>query len=173
MLLRIGRLVLRFLLSCPPSANDPATRATTFVAVLGFALVGPLGCSHRDPDIVPVRGKVLLDGKPLALKDVSFAPVAGAAGRGGFARTQPDGSFELRTVVPGAIRMYRGATPGNYIVIVTEPNFAMDLLPAQSAPKGSEIPVPAVYQDPAKTPLRAEVGHDAQDFLFELSSKAK
>ncbi len=137
------------------------------------AVAGIAGCGRRDPEIVPVRGRVLLDGKPLPLKDVAFMPTAGTVSHGGGARTRDDGSFELRAVVPGALKIYRGARPGAYAVVVSEPDFASEAEPGQPVPKGSGIPVPAVYQDAAKTPLRAEVGPDEKDFLFELSSKAK
>jgi hypothetical protein len=140
---------------------------------MGIALAVLVGCSRRDSDIVPVRGKVLLDGKPLPLKDVAFVPAAGTTSHGGRGRTRDDGSFELRAVVPGAVKIHLGARPGAYAVIVSEPDFAAEVEPGQPVPKGSGIPVPAVYQDAAKTPLQAEVGGEGREFVFELSSKTK
>jgi hypothetical protein len=146
-------------------------KSRAVVASLVVAALG--GCGRQDPDIVPVRGKVLLDGKPLPLKDVGFVPAAGSASHGGFARTREDGTFELRAVVPGALKIHHGARPGTYAVVLSEPDFSADVEPGRSVPKGSGIRVPAVYQDAAKTPLRAEVGPEENEFLFELSSKAK
>jgi hypothetical protein len=141
--------------------------------VASLVVAALAGCGRRDPGIVPVRGRVLLDGKPLPLKDVGFVPAAGRDSHGGFARTREDGTFELRALVPGAVRIHHGARPGAYAVVLSEPDFSADVEPGQPVPKGSGIPVPAVYQDAARTPLRAEVGPEEKEFLFELSSKAK
>jgi hypothetical protein len=149
------------------------TTSTTAVLYAAISLAGLIGCGSRDPGIVPVSGRFLIDGKPLPLKDVAFVPIAGTAGPGSCARTRDDGSFELVAFVPGAVKIHRGARPGAYAVIVSEPDFAAEAEPGQPVPKGSGIPVPAVYQDAAKTPLHAEVGGEGREFVFDLSSKTK
>jgi hypothetical protein len=157
----------------PAALHDIVNRFKPLAPFAILIVAALAGCGRRDPDVVPVRGKVLLDGKPLPLKNVGFVPVAGSASHGGFARTREDGSFELRAVVPGALKILKGARPGAYAVVVSEPDFAADVEPGQPVPKGSGIPVPAIYQDAAKTPLQAEVGGDGREFVFELSSKTK
>src|SRR5688572_2871703 len=63
------------------------------IALLSFAAVAFAGCQPKS-NTVPVRGRVLLDGKPLAQGMIATLP---SAGRGANGRIQPDGTFELRT----------------------------------------------------------------------------
>src|SRR5262245_32840897 len=59
-----------------------------------FLLVASIaGCKPKS-NVAPVRGKVTLDGKPLAQGMIATLP---AAGRGASGTIQPDGSFELQT----------------------------------------------------------------------------
>lgn len=139
--------------------------------LLSVVLAGCGGADHAE--IVPVRGRVLLDGKPLAAKNVGFRPLAGTPGHGAAGRSRSDGGFELVAVVPGAVTMHKGACVGSYAVVVSEPDLAAEAEPGQSVSRGSGVRVPAVYQDSATTPLRAEVSRKAGEFVFELSSKAK
>lgn len=68
-----------------------------------------VGCSDSEFDIVPVSGRITLDGEPLAGGVVNFQPRATAnsdtAGPGSSARIADDGSFSLTTVRdgPGAV----------------------------------------------------------------------
>jgi hypothetical protein len=85
---------------------------------------GALGCGQDR--YAPVRGRVLLDGQPLADAYVTFQPVGGTnhpnPGPGSYGKTDADGRFTLRVVGenrPGAvsgshsvaISAYRGAPP--------------------------------------------------------------
>ena len=68
-----------------------------------------LGCGDSQRSVVPVAGRVTLDGRPLSGAGVNFQPLARAgetlAGRGSFAYCDDDGRFELETVDgrPGAV----------------------------------------------------------------------
>jgi hypothetical protein len=82
------------------------------------------GCGHDHPELVPVRGKVTLDGGPWP-KDgfVNFTPTEPAKGlprKPGSGRFGPDGAFVVRT------GEYEGLLPGEYRISVTcwevEPN---------------------------------------------------
>jgi hypothetical protein len=55
------------------------------------------GCGQR-PALVPVSGRVTLDGKPLKFGSVMIQPAAGPAARG---TIQADGSFTVGTFKPG------------------------------------------------------------------------
>lgn len=110
-----------------------ASRRALFARLLGT--VGTLavaiavgGCGRSGepiPKLVPVKGKVLLNGEPLAGASVSFVPRDQTTGTGGFGATLADGTFEL---------MHRsnasGVEPGAYTVLFSK--FAM--------PDGSPIP---------------------------------
>lgn len=69
----------------------------TLMAVLVGCLVIDVGCSRR-PSVVPVSGRVTLDGKPLAFGSVMIQPAAGPAAR---SRIGPDGTFTASTFAPG------------------------------------------------------------------------
>ena len=58
-----------------------------------FVLVsGMSGCGGGDVALAPVRGRVTLDGRPVANAWVKFHP---SKGRGSLARTNNDGNYEL------------------------------------------------------------------------------
>lgn len=84
--------------------------AATWVATasLGVALLAA-GC-ERPSLLVPVNGRVLLDGKPLSSGVVQFQPASGQAASGQLAE---DGSFVLSRHAPGD-----GVPPGTYRVAV-------------------------------------------------------
>jgi hypothetical protein len=68
------------------------------------------GCGPRR-ELVPVHGRVLLDGQPLAFGGVSFQSESGQPAT---ARIEPNGSFTLAVFGEGA-----GAVPGPSRVLVT------------------------------------------------------
>ena len=75
----------------------------TFVSRVGLAvllvacLVCAAGCGRR-PTLVPVSGRVTLDGKPLEFGSVMIQPTGGPAARG---TIRPDGGFTVGTFAPG------------------------------------------------------------------------
>jgi hypothetical protein len=79
--------------------------ALTVVAGLTLA-----GCGPRRP-LLPVHGRVLLDGKPLAFGSVSFQS---ANGQPATAAIRSDGSFVLNVIGEGS-----GAVKGRNRVLVT------------------------------------------------------
>jgi hypothetical protein len=79
-------------------------------AALATLAFGAVGCGSAAPNVVPVHGKVTLNGQPLTTGRVMTMPVAG---RGAGGEIQQDGAFELTTPEFGA-----GATPGVHKVAV-------------------------------------------------------
>lgn len=69
------------------------------------------GCGEPGPNIVPVRGVVLADGRPVPDAAVLFVPVSG--GRPAEAVTDENGAFELTTLERGD-----GALVGEHRVAV-------------------------------------------------------
>ena len=80
------------------------------VVMVAVVLVGLAGCM-RPPLLVPVKGVVLLDGKPLSSGVVQFQPAAGQMASGVIAG---DGTFTLSRHLPDD-----GVPPGTYRVAVT------------------------------------------------------
>lgn len=81
------------------AAQDVARSAgTRLMAAAALALLAPVvGCSHR-PTLVPVSGRVTLDGRPLEFGSVMIQPQAGPAARGTIG---PSGEFTAGTFAAG------------------------------------------------------------------------
>ena len=62
--------------------------------MLGLLCAGIVGCGSAKPEVAPVSGRVLYEGKPLKFGQVFFHPNAGTQGRG---TIQPDGTFTVST----------------------------------------------------------------------------
>ena len=135
------------------------------------------GCGESDPEVaklVPVSGKVALDGQPLTGATVFFTPHGQTPGTGAFGSTDTEGKYTLmhRSNQPGI-------QPGEYIVSFSK--LAM--------PDGSPIPegktaadVEAVEHIPKKYTLAGQeaseqstdittVPESGGTFDFELTSK--
>ena len=61
---------------------------------LAMLLAGCIGCGSAKPEVAPVTGRVIYEGKPLKFGQVFFHPNAGTQGRG---TIQPDGTFTIST----------------------------------------------------------------------------
>jgi hypothetical protein len=146
------------------------------------------GGEEENYTLVPVTGKVLLDGKPLEGASITFNAADGnkPATDGGDV-TGVDGSFSAK------YRNRSGLAPGNYKITINRPKSAiagrplppelvndhfMASLAIDAAKKGKgsrkAADQPWPYEDPSRTPLSHEVsqGGDA-DLQFELKSSLK
>lgn len=145
------------------------------ILAASVALAG-LGCGGKDQP-VKVEGVVTLDGEPVPGAIVSFLP-DDKGGRFAEATTAKDGSFRLRTYTEGD-----GALPGDYRVAVTlippdddEEDEGKEAAPAKAnVADGKSMmaaqariaaarqkaleksPIPAIYRDGGRTPLRQVV----------------
>lgn len=125
-----------------------------------------LGCGGDGTK--PVRGKLTVDGRPLAKAGIVFTPL-GPGGRTAYAETGEDGSYTLKTFQPGD-----GALPGEYRVTIVweeQPHpylhhregsaeqkaLEKDYLQWKATHKATASPVPAEYGKPATTPLKVTV----------------
>lgn len=147
------------------------------------------GCD-RGPKIVPVNGKVTLDGKPLPFKSVYFFPdrTATPDGNGAGGYTDNESKYYLIANAGGATTDKRGVQPGVYRVTVTEPMVPIDeksfgttqltetngdapaaaiVLPTQKV----KTSIPAAYSNPAMTPLVITVSDKGGEINLELKSK--
>jgi hypothetical protein len=129
---------------------------------------------------VAVRGRVLLDNVPVAGATVLLVPAKGGHPAQGF--TDANGVFRLTTFKPDD-----GAFPGQYKVVVTkteaippppaaEPGNAESVNEHYKGLKATRTkkkpPLPAVYGDETRTPLRCTVPPDG-DLDLPLQSNAK
>jgi hypothetical protein len=143
-------------------------RRCAWFAVL---LIAAAGCGKGQ--LVPVRGKVKLDGRPLAQATVRYI-AREAGGRDALGFTDVDGVFRLTTFQPGD-----GAFPGKYKVIVQPPaeveGGPAAATPAEaqraaprSRPKGPSLP--PRYSQPDQTILVQDVPPSGE-VILELLSK--
>jgi hypothetical protein len=127
-------------------------RPVANLAILALAFLC-LSCGGRK-GLVPVRGRVLFDGKPVPHALVVFHPLRAAGPetvrpRG---KVAGDGTFQLTTFDP-----HDGAPPGEYAVTVewwlTQAT--------RGSPEGSDLPpvnrLPARYSRAATSGLRATI----------------
>ncbi|MGF1582841.1 MAG: hypothetical protein ACFCD0_26265 [Gemmataceae bacterium] len=116
-------------------------------SVLGLMLV--VGCG-QGPEVVPVRGVVTLDGKPLKKVYVQFIPQTTKDGHpGSYATTDDKGQFELR-LYQAVGNHSHGAVVGKHTVVLrdTDRPVRPPIPPPKVAPK---------YSEPTKSPLQIEV----------------
>lgn len=140
-----------------------ATQQRCFLSTasaLGLMVLALGGCGPG-VTLVPVRGRVLLDGQPLAAGSVMLQPKIGPAARG---QIGPDGSFELGTYQPGD-----GVRPGPAAGRVTSVA-AAQAAPDQEQPAGKSL-IPLRYADFATSGITVDVAAGMQPVEIELSSK--
>ncbi len=130
-----------------------------------------LSACNRGPQMVPVTGEVLLDGKPVEGAAVLFTPDAG--GRPADGVTDKEGKFSLQTYEPGD-----GAPLGKYKVAIvgmrqTGIQATADGLSGEVDPgKVREIWfVPRKYSTPETSGIEAEVKRGLTPLKFELAGK--
>jgi hypothetical protein len=119
-------------------------------AALAMAVIGCGGGADL-PELVPVSGKVTLDGQPVAEARVSFEPEKGAMSSG---RTDAEGHFEV---------YYAGANKG---AIVGKHKVKISKMDGEA---GSEL-IPPQFNE--KTTLSQEVSKAGpNEFTFDLKKK--
>jgi hypothetical protein len=148
---------------CPEAAARLALAASLLLPLASA------GC--RDATAVKVQGNVTLDGKPLAGATITFLPLDEKEGRAAGGRSEPEGSFRLE-VMPGQYRVTvvmpdddpANVTGGNPMEMDEKTKRAYF---SKASPQGRALsakqktkkvsPIPALYGDALKTPLRETV----------------
>lgn len=131
-----------------------------------FALTGLVGCGSDSPHVVPVKGKISYQGKPLTSGTVMLVPEG--SGFGATGQIQPDGSFTLTS-----FKQNDGAAPGKYKVTVEVFPEAAAGGPATGLP-GMEFgpnekpPIPIDYSNAATTKLQALINDGPTELDLKL-----
>ncbi|MFO0791362.1 MAG: hypothetical protein U0805_18025 [Pirellulales bacterium] len=144
-------------------------RLSPRAAFIWLALCGALvGCKPGDrADVVPVSGKVLLEGQPLKFGSITFQPMRGQPASGTIG---PDGSFTLSTYRPGD-----GAAVGQHRVKITCYT-SQDPAAKKDGPSESlgESLIPQQYTSSDTSGLTVAVLSGGNGpFVFELKSTPK
>jgi hypothetical protein len=138
-----------------PSCSCPLAIGTLALAALTFPLSG---CGSSQPlNPVPVKGKVMFQGKPLANVLVQFNP-EDIKQRRAEAPTGPDGTFSL-SCVPGKCRVTilpLGKPPPPPTIEKGKPQ-------ADLSPSEVSADIPEKYKDPATTPFKLEVPEQGKE----------
>jgi len=149
-------------------------------ALVGALLIAAAGCGKKPPPpLTSVTGKLLLNGQPLPFAKLEFMPELANFGAelNSFAVTDEQGNFTL-TCFNGA----PGAVIGSHRVVVTEgpPPKEARGLDGESQQKLANYveglknrPIPEIFGNYSKTPLRIEVTADKQDYLVEMQRQKK
>jgi hypothetical protein len=145
-------------------------------ALVAALMVVGLSCSGQDKT-VKFDGLLTLDDQPLTGAMVEFIPMEGQ-GRPATGLSNKEGVFRLTTFSAND-----GALPGFYKVVVTKDSGGDDSTPRQPTNKAEamelyikkgkamaqgqaqarrKLPFPAMYSNPAKTPLRCTVPPDGK-----------
>ena len=171
--------------SMPPKSSarmlsDWASRRIT-MAVTALLVTSAAGCgsSPPAPAIAPVSGVVRVDGAPVADARVSFIPVDGTPGLGGWTTTDAEGRYGMRTpwirsgLMGQSVTWLEGAPPGRYRVVVSR-----RLHPDGSPMRADEAPSdsPAVetiapfFSDESGGILRVDVPAAGGTFDWDVKS---
>jgi hypothetical protein len=147
------------------------------VVLVGLGgLMSLAGCAHRLPPIVPAKGMVLLNGKPLPNASVTFVPMLEhfGANSNSTALTDENGEFTLTC-------MYNnqpGAVVGTHVVLVTEPPVPDELRKEQDGrvianyrAKFGNRPIPPEYSTVSQSPIKIEVKEGQTEYNIDLTRK--
>jgi len=137
------------------------------MALLAFGWLS--GCGSSGDRLVPVSGRVLVDGKPAAGAAIVFHPADAANGTHPVAQADANGDFRLTTIRSGD-----GAAPGAYRVTLTwyvSP-------PRKKGLEGEESPVrnliPDKYARSESTPISTTIHSDTNEPVrIEISTRRR
>ena len=140
--------------------------SVAFWAILPLLAAAGLGGCNRGPaGLVPVSGKLTLDGGPWPKQGViSFAPLNPAPGHPvlpGVAKIEPDGSFAIKTeVAPGLV-------PGEYLVAV------QCWLDAPDEKREGKSAIAERYRNPQTSELKVSVPEGSGPIKLSWDIKSK
>ena len=147
------------------SSQKRVSPARTRHAWAVTAVIMVVGCGSPSENLVPVGGRITLDGQPMPRASISLrADGATSVGH------QPTGMIKQ----PGEYVIYTngrpGAPPGSYRVVVFATEEASTTQGA--APGLPKSLIPSAYNQPDATPLRLVVSPQASPASYNLELKS-
>ena len=99
-------------------------RALSLSVLIAFSLLVIVGCAERDYELVPVSGRITLNGQPAAGLKVSFQPRGKTpedliTGPGSYAKIDEQGRYSLKTAERES---EEGAVVANHVVRLIIPD---------------------------------------------------
>lgn len=150
-------------------------RGPWWVAAAVVVALAMTGCGSRG--LVPVKGVVQLDGRPVADAVVRFHPVEVTKGNGGFGLTDAAGRFSAR-VGQGPWGLY----PGSYKVTLSRKSLPEGTPLDPKTPKECEDwqrafdtapeTFPSLYTSPETTPLQTVVSDGLKPLELSVTRSA-
>lgn len=137
------------------SLHPPVSSRAAILMLSALAV----GCGRR-VELVPVEGRVILDGRPLAAGSIMLQPAAGPAARG---RLDTDGRFRM-----GTYRQGDGVIPGPAAVRVA--SFEKPAAPGDAESVLGKSRVPDRYTNFQTSGLTVQVARGMAAVTVELSS---
>jgi hypothetical protein len=142
--------------------------------LIPLLLMTVVGCGGGNgtieaPELVPISGKVLLDGKPLAAAQVFFLPKATTGGQVCYASTAEDGSFALKYVNGD-----EGCPRGEFVMQVSK-LLTPDGKPIPEGQTAADVAavdiIPLRYKDPDAPMNSVTITGPKSDFQIALKSR--
>lgn len=144
-------------------------------AVVSCLLVPLAGCGAGGkgdrPQLVPVTGSIVCDGKTAAGVMVNFWPIGQTRGQGASAVTDASGAYQLKThgTEPGAPAGEYKVTCEKYVMPDgSDFDVSKGVSPHES---GAKQVLPPTYSDKDQTTLKATVPEQGGKFDFQVESK--
>ena len=153
---------------------------------LCVALLIAVGCGGG-PKVSPVSGKVTMDGAALSGATITFSPVKGGTGSAAVGTVDSSGAYKVTDMK--STNVGSGAVVGDYNVGIvwfkpeandTSRSSGASSAGAMTADKvsastagGPKLALPAAYQNPETSGLKASVKSGENMFDFPLDSKFK
>lgn len=131
-------------------------------AIAALAAIAMAGCGKEaTPELIPVVGKVTIDGKPATEGAVAFRGVGGGSGIQPAGLISEDGSYKIYS------GQNEGAPAGEYLVLVF-------VRKTPRTPSGEITGLPAVvvnkkFTDANTTPLKLEVKAESSPGSYDLA----
>ena len=142
--------------------NSPKHYLSSFFVAVIFIICPTTGCNNS-PNIVPVKGTVLLDGKPLEGAAVLFHPTTDE--RPAVGVTDKRGMFQLTTRRQGD-----GAHVGLNKVSITKESEEPQLNDAQEGIQDFTLITPAQYASPELSGVEIDVYPGMESIMLEMTT---
>ncbi|HUQ68016.1 MAG TPA: hypothetical protein VM165_00750 [Planctomycetaceae bacterium] len=136
-------------------------------------VAGLVGCGGapalKAPPLVPVAGKVMLDGKPVESATVLFMPKGGTKGQNAYASTGTDGTFNLKYT-----NDQDGCPKGEYVVLISKLQ-SPDGKPIPAGQTAADVAavdiIPPLYKDPEAPINSINIDGPKTDLVFDLKTR--